>query len=170
MSPTENGPAERCVHCGDVWSYPPIGSEINAQAKPTETSQDLSTFPLVLVKSMNNSAQALQDHFNQYYQNRLQAYNNWIRQHSTEACRMNDGVSSDSARAETTEGTSTNNKRKSDFLSDDGHVFNKFRRLSCTSPLQSSQLTPPPDHLLSSSPPHNVTNHNGAYRGDPAPT
>jgi hypothetical protein len=63
------------------------------------------------------------------------------------------------------------NKRKSNLLSDDdGHVCTKFRRLSCASPLQSSQLTPPPDQRSSSSPPPPTGNHEHQYHADTLPS
>jgi hypothetical protein len=128
----------RCLRCGAVWHYPAIGPELVTHTQGATLSLEEQ------LKQQHRNADSIRRHIDQYNSARAQAYEEWERQHQPAQAMES-------------------NKRKSNLLSDDdGHVCTKFRRLSCASPLQSSQLTPPPDQRSSSSPPPNNHEHHHA--------
>ena len=158
----------QCLNCGAVWSYPPI--EQLTQGTPSETSQDMR--PPTLkgdLDRMDQSADLFRKHFEQYSNNKALAYANWERHHQTKVGQPEASIPCMFPRNEATEGTLASNKRKSNVPLDDGHMSTKFRRLSCNSPPQTSQLTPPPDQPLSSSPQHLAGLHESKPRCEPPP-
>lgn len=153
-----NPSPQRCLACNEVWAYPlPSTQEIELLV------QDRG--PAKTIEEMEKGTDIMASILTQHYAKELQAYKQWARYHQVypgdPECMA--------VRADASDVTTTNNKRKSDGPVDEGHLTSKIRRLSCKSPSPRppTQLTPPPEPTSTSPLQHNATSERlHPYGGD----
>ncbi|KAJ4301081.1 hypothetical protein N0V90_003171 [Kalmusia sp. IMI 367209] len=125
---------EKCVYCHDAWTFPLPDTVTEATSKnDVEMSRNMDAY----YRSLAN-----------YRRRKAASYREWAQRHRTESGATI--LPCIAAQERLSMSPKSGNKRKPDASRDDASPPTKSRKLSCDSPPQPVELTPPPEQAISS--------------------